>query len=63
MKPSDHDSVMKHASSAVTRTGNWSRAKRDYANKVTRAGSISPSPNLPRQNQSQETSSSSGQKK
>jgi hypothetical protein len=64
MKRSDRDSVMKRASGAVKRTDNWSRAKREYANKVTHSGSLSyDEPKLSRQHQSQTTSSSSGQKK
>jgi hypothetical protein len=63
MKRSDQDSVMKRASGAVKRTDNWSRAKREYANKVTHSGSFSYEPKLSRQHQSQTTSSSSGQKK
>jgi hypothetical protein len=61
MKRSDQD-VMKRASGAVKRTDNWSRTKREYANRVTRSGSFSCEPKS-RQHQSQATSSSSGQKK
>ena len=63
MKLSDQDSVMKRASSAVKRTSGWSPAKRDYANKVTHSGSLSPTPPSPRQHQSQSIPSSGGQKK
>jgi hypothetical protein len=41
MKQSDQKSaVMKAASSAATRTVNWSPAKQDFANRVTASGSM-----------------------
>jgi hypothetical protein len=61
MKQSDQGSVMKHASDAAKRADSWSRAKREYASKVTHSGAVSQTPN--RQHQSQTTPSSSGQKK
>jgi hypothetical protein len=61
MKQSDQGSVMKHASNAAKRAGSWSRAKREYASKVTHSGSASQPPN--RQHQSQTMLYSSGQKK
>jgi hypothetical protein len=63
MKSSGQDSVMKRASSAAARTGSWSAAKREYANKVTHSGSFSHTLKVSRQQESQINTSAQQKKK
>jgi hypothetical protein len=55
--------VMKSASNAATRTGTWSTAKREFAQKVTASGSFTKEPPLTGGAKSQEVSHQGQQKK